>query len=86
MDVTFTLKAWKAAMEIIKQKGKSAEHLVDIIEAARRGDPSIGKPEKLKGNFSGKISRRINRKDRLVYYIDRNSIVIERCQGHYLDK
>ena len=42
-----------------------------------------GKPEPLKG---GMWSRRINDKDRLVYDVTDESIVILQCKGHYEDK
>lgn len=36
--------------------------------------------------MSGKWSRRINAKDRLVYEIQNDSITILQCRGHYDDK
>lgn len=45
-----------------------------------------GKPEPLKGEQGGKWSRRINEKDRLVYEVTEEGIVILQCKGHYGDK
>lgn len=42
-----------------------------------------GKPEPLRGDLSGKWSRRINSEDRLVYSVDADSIIIYQCKGHY---
>ena len=42
-----------------------------------------GKPEPLKG---GMWSRRINDKDRLVYDVTDETIIILQCKGHYDDK
>ena len=47
----------------------------------------LGKPELLKGTFSGFYSRRIDDKNRLVYTITENGdIEILQCKGHYQDK
>ena len=42
-------------------------------------------PEKLTNNLTGLYSRRINDKDRLVYKLENDFIVILRCKGHYSD-
>lgn len=45
----------------------------------------IGKPEPLKGNLHGLWSRRVDEKNRIVYY-ERDSIIyILSCRGHYDD-
>jgi toxin YoeB len=45
----------------------------------------IGKPEPLKHELAGYWSRRINRKDRLVYKItEQNKILIISCKEHYM--
>ena len=43
----------------------------------------IGKPEALKNNLSGWWSRRIDEKNRVVYKIENNAIIIASCKGHY---
>jgi toxin YoeB len=45
-----------------------------------------GEPEKLRGDLNGKWSRRINLKDRLVYEISDETIIVIQCKGHYSDK
>ena len=44
-----------------------------------------GKPEQLKHHLSGKWSRRINKKDRLVYQIEEETktVNILSAEGHY---
>lgn len=48
----------------------------------------IGKPEALKHNLSGYWSRRIDDKNRVVYQVDNEKIIviIITAKGHYLDK
>ena len=45
-----------------------------------------GEPEGLRGNLSGKWSRRISQKDRLVYEVTDNTVIVVQCKGHYDDK
>jgi len=54
-----------------------------IIDISKHPFEGIGKPEPLKGNFSGYWSRRINEKHRLVYKVDEQTILIVACYGHY---
>jgi toxin YoeB len=52
----------------------------DILEHPFTG---IGKPEPLKGSYSGFWSRRINKGHRLVYAVNNDSIIIAQCRYHY---
>ena len=45
----------------------------------------IGKPEALQKEWKGFWSRRITKKDRLVYRVDGNVIEIASCKFHYDD-
>lgn len=45
-----------------------------------------GKPERLKGEFWGCYSRRIDEKNRLIYRETEKGIEILKCRGHYHDK
>lgn len=45
-----------------------------------------GKPEALKGNLTGLWSRRIDDKNRLVYAVEDDYVIIIFCFGHYDDK
>lgn len=54
----------------------------DIKKNPFRG---LGKPEHLKHEFPPCWSRRINKKDRLVYRIKKNEIEIVSILGHYND-
>jgi toxin YoeB len=52
----------------------------------RNGNDGIGRPELLKGDLSGWTSREIDEKNRLVYKIENEKIVILHCRTHYGDK
>jgi toxin YoeB len=48
----------------------------------------IGQPEVLKHELSGYWSRQINKKDRLLYKVDEDIVIVFviSAMGHYLDK
>jgi len=47
-----------------------------------------GQPEQLKYNLLGFWSRRINHKDRIIYSVNRKTVIVEvvSAMGHYFDK
>ena len=58
-----------------------------IADIIRTGNEGIGHPEPLKGDMSGKWSREIDEKNRLIYKIlEDNRVEIYQCQGHYDDE
>nr|WP_255700072.1 Txe/YoeB family addiction module toxin [Jiella avicenniae] len=58
-----------------------------IAEARRIPFRGLGKPEPLRGEFSGWWSRRIDREHRLVYRVagkgEEQTLVIAACRFHY---
>ena len=57
-----------------------------LMDIDRNGYKCKGKPEALKGNFSGFWSVRIDQKNRLVFRIENGAIEIAQCRTHYGDK
>jgi toxin YoeB len=59
-----------------------------IAELYIHPETGTGKPERLKFELAGYWSRRINKKDRLVYFIENNiiTVTIVSAIGHYGDK
>jgi toxin YoeB len=54
-----------------------------ILDISRNAFEGIGKPEPLKANLSGYWSRRIDLKNRIVYQVTNDSIIIHSCKLHY---
>ncbi len=57
-----------------------------ILELQEHPTIGTGNPEQLKNNLSGFWSRRINKKDRLIYQIieePENLVVVVSALGHY---
>ncbi|MBQ5441663.1 MAG: Txe/YoeB family addiction module toxin [Firmicutes bacterium] len=56
-----------------------------VKDICRSPFDGIGKPEPLKGNLSGLWSRRIDEEHRLVYLVEKDSVLIISCKNHYND-
>lgn len=79
--------AWKDYERIQNNKTtlKKANKL--LKEIMRNGYKSAyGKVEMLKGDFSGYASIRIDRKNRIIFSVDDNTVIIVQCGNHYRDK
>ena len=67
-----------------KYNKKLAAKILVLIENMKENPfTGIGKPEPLKHNLSGLWSRRIDKKNRLIYKVTKTEIVIISCKGHY---
>jgi len=88
MKIDFTETGWQDYIYWQGQDKKTLKQINKLIEdIERNGYVGIGKPEALRGDFSGWYSRRIDEVNRLVYRITPNSTVeILQCRGHYHDK
>ena len=68
----------------IEKDRKKALRIVKLIEEVRRQPfEGTGQPERLKHDFSGCWSRRIDREHRLVYEVMEDKIRILACLYHY---
>ena len=86
MNKSFTDNGWEDYRYWQTEDPKTLKRINRLIEdIARNENSGIGKPEPLAGNLSGYWSRRINEKDRLVYTMDDDEIIILSCRYHYDD-
>ena len=85
-DVKFTSDAFAEYNEWIENNEDIFEKIKTLIKDISR-DPfkGLGKPEPLKGNYSGFWSRRIDKEHRLIYSVTKDTINIIKCKGHYFD-
>lgn len=84
LRVCFDPDAWAQYLYWEGQDRKTLERINALIHNCQR-DPfkGIGKPEPLKGEFSGFWSRRINDTHRLVYRVTGHELQIVACRYHY---
>jgi toxin YoeB len=82
--VAFTPTAWANFTSIILRDKIMSKRILNLIRDIQR-DPftGIGKPEALKYELQGYWSRRIDDKNRLVYAVEEERIVIIQCNEHY---
>lgn len=90
----YTIIVEKAAakeLESYKKSGdKSSIKKIDNIfeDLAEHPYTGVGSPEALKKNLTGFWSRKINKKDRLIYRVNDEivSVYVTSAKGHYNDK
>ena len=86
MIVGFATKGWDDYLYWQTHDKKILKRVNLLLEDIKRNpydNDGIGKPERLKENFQGYISRRITAEYRLVYKIIDELIVIAQCRYHY---
>jgi len=75
--IDFTEDAKSEIVFLKKTDILAYKKLVKLLEELQKHPTTgTGKPEKLKYNYSGLWSRRINQKHRLVYSVDTEKIVV----------
>lgn len=84
MDKIWSDDAWNDYLAWQQQDRKTLRRINRLIkDIDRSGSTGIGKAEILKGNYSGWFSRKIDKKNRLVYKIKDNQLLIVACKNHY---
>ena len=84
MVISWDIAAWEDYIYWAKVDKNNQKRINDLIkECTRTPFEGKGKPEPLKGNFSGYWSRRITDEHRLVYKVLENRIHIIQCRFHY---
>lgn len=85
-NISFTEIAFEEYTEWQFEDRKTIKRINNLIKSIVRDGPlaGIGKPEKL-SYYPSSYSRRIDEKNRLVYEIIEDQIIIKSCKGHYDD-
>ena len=79
--------AWSTYTKLQNEDKKTLKRVNNLLkDIERNGYDCIGKPEQLKGNFSGWWSVRIDEKNRLIFKIDGEILEIYQCGTHYSEK
>ena len=86
MILGFADKGWEDYLywqQNDKQILKRVNLLIKDIKINPYDQDGLGKPEKLKDNFSSYYSRRVTSEHRLIYKIVDDIIIIAQCRFHY---
>jgi toxin YoeB len=92
--MSYLVKVTTDALEDIEKLKKSGDKaslkkLNNLLDELRdHPETGSGKPEKLKDNYSGRWSRKISEKHRLIYEIHEEvvTVIVLSTFGHYGDK
>ena len=84
LNVTFTINAWDQMTEVIRTDKRMAKQVIKLIDDTVRNPFSgLGKPEPLKMELRGFWSKRVDKKNRMVYRVTSEAIEIIAIKGHY---
>ncbi len=84
MDLVWQTNAWEDYLYWQQQDKKTLFRINELIKDTPRSPfKGIGKPEPLKGQYSGCWSRRITEEHRLIYAVKDNALRIVQCRFHY---
>lgn len=84
LQLVFDPNALEDLRHWIETDRRKALKIVDLIENILASPfEGLAKPEPLKFELSGCWSRRIDQEHRLVYKVERGSIIILACRYHY---
>ncbi|MBQ7158637.1 MAG: Txe/YoeB family addiction module toxin [Treponema sp.] len=79
--------AWEDYCYWQNQDKKTLKRINKLLnDILRNGYKGIGDPEPLKHELTECWSRRINEKNRIVYFIEGDKAFILQCGSHYRDK
>lgn len=84
-NITFSPDAWADYLYWQAEDKKILKRLNMLLRELQRDGaaPGLGKPELLRHIKA--LSRRIDDKNRLTYYIEGENLVVISCRGHYED-
>jgi toxin YoeB len=84
MKIQFAEEAWKDFEWFLDNDKRIVKRIRKLLkDMLRNPEEGIGKPERLKFQLSGCLSRRINDEHRLVYQVEKDVIIIISCRYHY---
>ena len=84
MNIAFSSNGWDDIIFWQTTDRKLLARLNDVSkECSRTPFTGTGKPEPLRGEFSGWWSRRLTEEHRLVYRVTDDELLIAQCRRHY---
>lgn len=84
MKIVFLSPAWEDYLYWQQTDKKILKKINALIKEIERSPfEGSGKPEPLKHNLAGWWSRRINLEHRIVYKVERDSVIVLQCRYHY---
>ena len=81
-------EAWSEYINLQEHDKNAVKKANALLKDLQRNgyNATFGKPEMLKHDFSGFASVRIDKKNRIIFSVENDTVVIIQCGGHYSDK
>ena len=81
-------KAWTEYVELQENDRNTIIKANALLKDIQRNgyNATLGKVELLKHDFSGYASVRIDKKNRIIFSVQNDTVVVIQCGGHYTDK
>ena len=87
MRKIWEIEAWDEYVAWQAQDRKTLKRINQLLkDIDRNGYKGLGNPKPLTGDLSGYWSRDIDNKNRIVYKIENDLVMIVQCGTHYRDK
>ena len=86
MIIGFADKGWEDYLYCQQNDKKILQRVNALLKDIQRNpndSDGLGKPERLKENLTGYVSRRVTAEHRLVYKVFDEMIVVAQCRHHY---
>jgi toxin YoeB len=84
VKILFTDTGWEDYSFWLEKDKKTLKKIHQLLKDIGRSPfDGMGKPEPLKFELSGYWSRRINETDRLIYKVEKETIIVIACKSHY---
>ena len=84
MKLVFAEQGWEDYLYWQRTDKKTLKRINMLIKDIKRNPfTGIGDPEPLKYDWTGFWSRRITKEHRIVYAVEKDSILIAQCRFHY---
>ena len=85
-DLLWHDRAWDEYVALLENKRLIKKINTLIKDIRRNGGNGIGQSEFLKGDLTGFASVHIDKKNRLIFAVDDETVTILACGEHYSDK
>ncbi len=86
MKLLWEDRAWDDYLWWLNQDKKTLKRINALVKDTMRSPfEGIGKPEPLKHGLTGLWSRRIDEANRIVYFVEDDTVHIIACRNHYED-
>lgn len=84
-NITFSPDGWADYLYWQTEDKKTLKRLNKLLQELQRDGVALGLGKSELLRYSKGMSKRIDDKNRLIYYIEGENVVVISCRGHYED-